>query len=152
MFPGWGKALEVLGAFVLINQVAAQFAEPFIIGHGIDVSPVALLISAMYWSWLWGIPGLLLSTPLTACLKVAGDYIPPLGFLSILLGADRVLDDYHDFYRMLLELNPAGARNIAVAYCDENGLERTFDDVIQPALELMGVERAESISATKSKG
>ena len=139
----WSKALEILGAFVLIDQVAAQFAEPFIIGHGIDVSPVALLVSAMYWSWLWGIPGLLLSTPLTACLKVAGDFIPPLGFLSILLGADRVLDDYHDFYRMLLEINPDGARNVAIAYCDENGLERTFDEVIQPALVLMGEERAE---------
>ncbi len=143
LFPGWSKALEILGAFVLIDQVAAQFAEPFIIGHGIDVSPVALLVSAMYWSWLWGIPGLLLSTPLTACLKVAGDFIPPLGFLSILLGADRVLDDYHDFYRMLLEINPDGARNVAIAYCDENGLERTFDEVIQPALVLMGEERAE---------
>lgn len=143
LFPGWGKAFEILGAFVIIDQVAAQFAEPFIIGHGIDVSPVALLVSAMYWSWLWGIPGLLLSTPITACLKVAGDYIPPLGFLSILLGADRVLDDYHDFYRMLLELNPAGARDVAVRYCDENGLERTFDDVITPALQLMGKERSE---------
>jgi predicted PurR-regulated permease PerM/methanogenic corrinoid protein MtbC1 len=143
LFPGWSKALEILGAFVIIDQIAAQFAEPFIIGHGIDVSPVALLVSAMYWSWLWGIPGLLLSTPLTACLKVAGDFIPPLGFLSILLGADRVLDDYHDFYRMLLEINPAGARDVAIAYCDENGLERTFDEVIQPALVLMGEERAE---------
>jgi methanogenic corrinoid protein MtbC1 len=128
---------------VLLDQVAAQFAEPFIIGHGIDVSPVALLVSAMYWSWLWGIPGLLLSTPITACLKVAGDYVPPLGFLSIILGANRVLDDYHDFYRMLLELNPEGARQVAIDYCDENGLEKTFDDVIQPALELMGEERAE---------
>src|SRR5208337_2526518 len=143
LFPGWSKALEILGAFVILDQVAAQFAEPFIIGHGIDVSPVALLISAMYWYWLWGIPGLLLSTPITACLKIAGDYVPPLGFLSILLGADRVLDDYHDFYRMLLELNPEGARQVAIDYCDENGLERTFDDVIQPALELMGEERAE---------
>jgi predicted PurR-regulated permease PerM/methanogenic corrinoid protein MtbC1 len=143
LFPGWGKALEILGAFVLLDQVAAQFAEPLIIGHGIDVSPVALLVSAMYWSWLWGIPGLLLSTPITACLKVAGDYVPPLGFLSIILGANRVLDDYHDFYRMLLELNPEGARQVAIDYCDENGLERTFDDVIQPALELMGQERAE---------
>jgi predicted PurR-regulated permease PerM/methanogenic corrinoid protein MtbC1 len=143
LFPGWGKALEILGAFVLLDQVAAQFAEPFIIGHGIDVSPVALLVSAMYWSWLWGIPGLLLSTPITACLKVAGDYVPPLGFLSIILGANRVLDDYHDFYRMLLELNPEGARQVAIDYCDENGLEKTFDDVIQPALELMGEERAE---------
>jgi len=144
MFPGWSKAVEILAAFIILDQVAAQIAEPFIIGHGIDVSPVALLISAMYWSWLWGIPGLLLSTPLTACLKVAGDYIPPLGFLAILLGADRVLDDYHDFYRMLLEMNPDGARQIAIRYCDENGLGRTFEDVIQPALELTRKERAEN--------
>jgi methylmalonyl-CoA mutase cobalamin-binding subunit len=142
MFPGWSKALEILTAFILLDQVAAQIAEPFIIGHGIDVSPVALLVSAMYWSWLWGIPGLLLSTPLTACLKVAGDYIPPLGFLSILLGADRVLDDYHDFYRMLLEMNPDGAREVAIRYCDENGLGRTFEEVIQPALDLTREERA----------
>jgi predicted PurR-regulated permease PerM len=143
MFPGWSKALEILGAFIILDQVAAQIAEPFIIGHGIDVSPVALLVSAMYWSWLWGIPGLLLSTPMTACLKVAGDYIPALGFLSILLGADRALDDYHDFYRALLELNPDGARKIAIRYCDENGLERTFEDVIAPALDLTRQERAE---------
>ena len=143
LFPGWSKALEILGAFVIIDQAAAQFAEPFIIGYGIDVSPVALLISAMYWYWLWGIPGLLLSTPLTACLKVAGDFIPPLGFLSILLGANRVLDDHHDFYRLLLELNPSGARDVAIRYCNVNGLERTFDDVIGPALVLMGEERAE---------
>jgi len=152
LFPGWSKALEILCAFVIIDQVAAQLAEPFIIGHGIDVSPVALLISAMYWSWLWGIPGLLLATPLTACLKVAGDYIPPLGFLSILLGADRVLDDYHDFYRLLLELNPSGARDVAIRYCDKNGLDRTFDEVIQPALLLMGEERAEGHISDENQG
>jgi predicted PurR-regulated permease PerM/methylmalonyl-CoA mutase cobalamin-binding subunit len=143
IFPGWSSALIVLGGFLVLDQIAGNFAEPFIIGRGIDVSPVALLISAMYWSWLWGIPGLLLSTPLTACLKVAGDYVEPLGFLSILLGADRVLDDFHDFYRMLLELNPDGAAKVATDYCDENGLVRTFDEVVCPALELAGQERAE---------
>jgi len=143
LFPGWSSALVILAAFVILDQLAAQIAEPFIIGRGIGVSPVALLLSAIYWSWLWGIPGLLLSTPLTACLKVAGDYVPPLGFLAILLGADRVLDDYHDFYRMLLELNPEGAAEVAVQYCNENGLDRTFDEVMRPALELAGEERAQ---------
>jgi hypothetical protein len=102
------------------------------------VSLVALLVLAMYWSWLWGLPGLLLATPLTACFKVAGDYIPALGFLSVLLGADRELDDYHDFYRMLLELDSMNARELAIRYCDENGLERTFDDVFIPVLSLAG--------------
>jgi predicted PurR-regulated permease PerM len=78
----------VIGSFILFDQIAAQFTEPFVVGPGIDVSPVALLISAMYWSWLWGLPGLLLAAPLTACLKVAGDYIPAAGFLSVLLGAN----------------------------------------------------------------
>ena len=88
VFPGWSKSFEVLGSFVILDQVAAQLVEPFLIGRGIGVSPVALLVSAMYWAWLWGLPGLLLTTPLAACLKVAGDYIPELGFFAILLGAD----------------------------------------------------------------
>jgi predicted PurR-regulated permease PerM len=143
IFPGWSRSLEILGSFVIVDQVAAQLVEPFLIGRGVGVSPVALLVSAMYWAWLWGLPGLLLSTPLTACLKVAGDYIPELGFFAILLGADKVLQDYNDYYRMLLELDQPSARILATRYCDEHGLEATFDDVLIPALILAGEERIE---------
>jgi len=143
IFPGWSRSFEVLGSFVILDQAAAQLVEPFLIGRGISVSPVALLVSAMYWAWLWGLPGLFLATPLTACLKVAGDYIPELGFLAILLGADKVLEDYNDYYRMLLELDRPSARTLATRYCDEHGLEPTFDDVLIPALILAGEERIE---------
>ena len=143
IFPGWSRSFEVLGAFVLLDQVASR-SEPFLIGRGIDVSPVALLVSAMYWAWLWGIPGLLLATPLTACLKVAGDFIPELAFFSMLLCADTVRDDYHDYYRMLLELDRSGARTLAIRYADKHGLEPTFDDVLIPVLQLAGAERIES--------
>jgi predicted PurR-regulated permease PerM/methanogenic corrinoid protein MtbC1 len=143
VFPGWSKTLEVLGTFVVLDQVAAQLVEPFLIGHGIGVSPLALLFSAMYWTWVWGLPGLLLATPLTACLKVAGDYIPALDFLAVLLGIDRPSEDYHEYYRRLLELDQTGARSLAVRYCDEHGLECTFNDIILPALVLMGEERSE---------
>jgi predicted PurR-regulated permease PerM/methanogenic corrinoid protein MtbC1 len=142
VFPGWARSLEVVGAFILFDQIAAQFIEPFVVGRGIDVSPTAILISAMFWSWLWGIPGLLLATPLTACLKVAGDYVPALGFFSVLLGADRKLEDYHDFYRLLLEQDSIGARELAIGFCDRHGLERTFDEVLTPALSLSGEERS----------
>ena len=144
VFPGWSRALEVVAAFIILDQVAAQFVEPFVIGRGIGLSPLALLISAMFWAWLWGLPGLLMATPLTACLKVAGDFIPGLGVMSILLGSDRKLEDYHDYYRTLLELDRPAARMLAVRYCDENGLEQTFNDVLIPALILSGEERAES--------
>jgi len=85
-----------------------------------------------------------MATWLTACLKVAGDFIPGLGVLSILLGADRKLEDYHDYYRTLLELDLPAARTLAIRYCDENGLEQTFNDVLIPAVVLSGEERAES--------
>jgi methanogenic corrinoid protein MtbC1 len=127
----------------MLALVANHLVEPLLIGRGIGVSPVALLVSAMYWSWLWGVPGLLLTTPLAACLKVAGDYIPELGFFAILLGADIGSDDYHDYYRMLLELDESGARTLAIRYCDTRGLEATFDDVLIPALRLAGQERIE---------
>ncbi len=141
--PGWSESVEVFGVFVVLDQLAAQLVEPFLIGRGIGLSPLALLVSAMFWSWLWGLPGLLLATPLTSCLKVAGDYIPGLSFLTILLGADEGREDYHDYYRKLLEVDKAGARAVAVRYCDQHGLDPTINNVILPALAMMGQERTE---------
>jgi predicted PurR-regulated permease PerM/methanogenic corrinoid protein MtbC1 len=143
VFPGWAKSLEVLGSFIILDQAVGYVVEPFLIGRGIGVSPLALLVSAMFWSWLWGLPGLLLAASLTACLKVAGDYIPALGFLAVLLGADSALEDYNDYYRSLLELDVSGARNIAIHYCDQHGLEPTFENVLVPAVNLAGEERTE---------
>ena len=144
VFPGWSKSLQVLGCFIIVDQTVGYFVEPFLVGRGIGLSPLALLVSAMFWSWLWGLPGLLLATSLTACLKVAGDYIPALGFFSVLLGADGDLEDCDDYYRSLLELDVSGARNIAIRYCDKHGLEPTFDNVLIPAVSLAGGERIEN--------
>ena len=144
VFPGWTKSLEVLGSFVIVDQTLGYLIEPFLIGRGIGLSPLALLVSTMYWAWLWGLPGLFLATSLTASLKVAGDYIPALGFLAVLLGAEGKREDYKDYYRSLLELDVSGARDIAIRYCDKYGLEATCDDVLIPAVNLAGDERTES--------
>ncbi len=142
--PGWSESIEVFAAFVILDQIVSYLVEPFLIGRGIGLSPLGLLFSAMFWGWLWGLPGLLIATSLTACLKVAGDYIPALGFFAVLFGDDSAREDYHDYYRSLLELDQPSARNIAVRYCDKNGLEPTFDDVLIPAVILAGEERAEN--------
>ena len=144
IFPGWSRSIEVLASFVILDQVVSYLVEPFLIGRGVGLSPLALLFSAMFWAWLWGFPGLLLATSLTACLKVAGDYIPALGFLTVLFGDDSAREDYHDYYRSLLELDQSSARNVAVRYCDKHGLEETFDDVLVPAIILAGEERFEN--------
>lgn len=140
VFPGWAKAIEVVATFVGLDQIAAQFVEPFFIGAGVGVSPVALLFSAAYWTWLWGPAGLVIATPLTACIKVVGDYIPALDFFSLLLGADVAREDYHDYYRKLLELNRHEAQALAIRYCDEHGLETTFKEIFARALRLAGQE------------
>ena len=88
MFPDWRPAIETFASFVLIDLIMGQLVEPFWIGRGVGISPVALLVSAMFWGWLWGPVGLILATPFTVCLKVAGDYLPSLNFLSILFGHD----------------------------------------------------------------
>jgi len=140
VFPGWAKAIEVVATFVGLDQIAAQLVEPFFIGAGVGVSPVALLFSAAYWTWLWGPAGLVIATPLTACIKVIGDYIPSLDFFSLLLGADVALEDYHDYYRKLLELDRQDAQALAIRYCDEHGLEATFKEIFSRALQLAGQE------------
>lgn len=144
VFPGWAKAIEVIATFVGLDQVAAQFIEPFFVGAGVGVSPVALLFSAAYWTWLWGPAGLVIATPLTACIKVAGDYIPDLDFFSLLLGANVALEDYRDYYRKLLELDREQARAFAIRYCDEHGLEATFKELFSRALEIAGEEFEEA--------
>jgi predicted PurR-regulated permease PerM len=141
IFPGWAHTIEILGAYVVLDQISAQLLEPFLIGSGIGVAPVALLISAIYWAWLWGPIGLLISTPLAACLKIAGDYIEPLNFLSLLLGAHTKGEDHQAYYTKLLELDAEGARSFAIKYSDQHGLERTIIDLLLPTLELAGTER-----------
>jgi hypothetical protein len=144
VFPTSAPAFEVLASFVLLDQLAAQFAEPFLIGPGIGIAPVAYLISAIFWAWLWGPFGLLLSVPLTVCLKVAGDHIPELRSIAILLGSEERLEEYHDYYRNLLEMDRQGARQLAIRCCDELGLERTFNELFVPTLALSVNELAKN--------
>ncbi len=141
IFPGWAHTIEILGAYIVLDQVSAQLFEPFLIGSGVGVAPVALLISAIYWAWLWGPIGLLISTPLAACLKIAGDYIEPLNFLALLLGAHTKGEDHQVYYGKLLELDYEGARALAIKYSDQHGLERTIKDLLLSTLELAHTER-----------
>ena len=131
--PGWSESIEVLVAFVVLDQIVSYLIEPFLIGRGIGLSPLGLLFSAMFWGWLWGLPGLLIATSLTACLKVAGDYIPALGFFAVLFGDDSAREDYHDYYRSLLELDQPSARKAQSDTATRMASSPTFDDVLIPA-------------------
>ena len=107
-FPGWRQPLEVV-AFFGVVEVALSYLEPVIYGKTTGVSALGLLVAAMFWTWLWGLLGTLLSTPLTLCLAVLGKYVPSLGFFATLLGQDAELDQNIRFYQRLVSLDQDGA-------------------------------------------
>ena len=84
--PGWSLALSGLGVFILLDIVVGQLVEPHLYGHATGLSPLSVVVGAIFWSWLWGPAGLMLSTPITVCLLVAGRHMKGLGVLELLLG------------------------------------------------------------------
>jgi predicted PurR-regulated permease PerM len=84
--PGWSLALSGLGVFIVLDIVVGQLVEPHLYGHATGLSPLSVVVGAIFWSWLWGPAGLMLSTPITVCLLVAGRHMKGLGVLELLLG------------------------------------------------------------------
>ena len=134
VFPNWYIPLAVLGLFVLTDQLIGGFVEPIVIGHRVGVSPVALLVSAIFWGWLWGPVGLLLATPISVCLTVAGEFIPALRIFSIMFGAEDPLEGYLSFYNRLLVRDRTGAIAIADRHAEADTMEEMFTDLFIPTL------------------
>jgi predicted PurR-regulated permease PerM len=86
----WFQPLAVVGAFVIFEPLVGMVLEPILFGRTIGISKLAMLISITFWTWMWGPVGLLLATPLTACLIVIAKHVPDLNFLAVLLSDDPV--------------------------------------------------------------
>jgi predicted PurR-regulated permease PerM len=97
--PGWGMAAWTLGLYVGGELVVGQMIEPFAYGHSTGLSPVSVMVSAIFWTWIWGPVGLLLSTPLTLCLVVVGRHVKRLEFLDVLLGDRPALTPVESLYQ-----------------------------------------------------
>ena len=134
VFPNWYAALAVLGLFVFSDQLIGGFIEPIVVGHRVGVSPVALLLAAIFWGWLWGPVGLLLSTPIIVCLTVGGEFIPALRIFSIMFGSEDPLEGYLSFYNRLLLRDRTGAIAIADRYAESATMEEMFNDLFIPTL------------------
>jgi predicted PurR-regulated permease PerM len=124
---GWTLAMLTLGLFTTVELIAGQLIEPQLYGHATGLSPLSVVIAAIFWSWLWGPIGLIVSTPLTLCLVVAGRHIKALSLLDILLGDNQPLTMPQRFYQRALSGDSqeiiAGARlflkrSSFAAYCD----------------------------------
>ena len=133
-FPGWAQPLEVVALFAVVEAALNSFLEPVIYGKTTGVSALGLLVAAMFWTWLWGTLGLLLSTPLTVCLAVLGKYVPSLRFFATLLGEEAELEPDVRFYQRLVALDRDGAVEVVEAALKQRPRVEVFDEVLVPAL------------------
>ncbi len=132
--PGWTLPLVVLGFFVLLEVLTANVVEPLLFGHSTGISPLALLLAAAFWTWLWGPIGLLLSTPLTVVLVVIGRYVPQLEFFEVLLGAEPVLTDEVKFYQRLVARDQDEASDLVDEYLQDHDVEALCSEMLLPAV------------------
>lgn len=134
--PGWIMVLSTVALFLVVELVAGQIIEPLVYGHSAGLSPVAVIASATFWTWLWGPIGLILATPLTICLVVLGRHVDQLKFLDIMFGDEPPLKPAELIYQRMLARDPVEAAEQARAFLREKPLAAFYDDVLLEGLRL----------------
>jgi predicted PurR-regulated permease PerM len=138
--PGWSMLLWTGGSFLILEAVVGQLVEPLIYGNSTGLSPISVVVAVIFWSWIWGPIGLILSTPLTLCLVVLGRHVEQLEFLDILLGDRPPLTPVEGFYQRMLAGDQDEARDHAETVLKERSLIAYYDEVALPGLELAAID------------
>jgi len=136
----WFTPLITIALFIVLEAIVSNFVEPWVYGANTGVSPIALIISAVFWTWLWGPVGLVLSTPLTVCLAVIGRHVPRLEFLGTLLSEDQALAPHEEFYHRLLSFSMDSAEEFATKYVETESLTALYDNVLIPAIAAVEID------------
>jgi predicted PurR-regulated permease PerM len=134
--PGWDMAIWSIALFVTVELLVGQVVEPLLYGRSTGLSPFSVVVAAIFWSWIWGPIGLILSTPLTLCLLVLGRHIRRLEFLDVMLGDQPALTPVENFYQRVLAGDPDEALAQAELLLRERSLSAYYDEVTIPGLQL----------------
>ena len=140
--PGWTMAIEVVVLFFVVEPLTGYVVEPLLYGHSTGLSPVSVIVSAIFWTWLWGPIGLIMSTPLTLCLVVMGRHVKSLEFFDVLLGDRPALTPVETFYQRILANNPDEALAQAETLLVDRTLLAYYDEVALPGLKLAVEDQA----------
>lgn len=138
---GWTETWITASALLMLEVVTNNVVEPWFYAGATGVSPLALLVSAAFWTWIWGAPGLVLSTPLTVCLIVVGKHVRSLRFLDVLLGTDPVMSQGSRLYHRLLAGESDEAWEIVRRESSRSSVMETADNVLMPAMGLVSTAR-----------
>ncbi|MBB5344379.1 AI-2E family transporter [Tunturibacter empetritectus] len=148
----WSELIWTVILYLVLELIAGNFIEPLLYGASTGMSALAILIAAIFWTLLWGLPGLLLSTPLTVCLVVMGRQVPQLQFLDVLFGEERIPPPSERFYQRILSSNTHEAKALLDHVLTTTPRAEVYDTVIIPALTMIEEARyAEEITATRAE-
>ena len=140
---GWAGPLRVVGLFVVLELFTNLVLETVLYAGAAGVSPVALLASVAFWTWLWGPLGLVLSTPLTVCLVVLGKHVPGLEFLGTLLADTPALAPEYGYYQRLLARDQSEAADLIERHIKTESPRSVYDALLLPALNYAERDRLE---------
>lgn len=138
--PSWNAPLLTLSLFVIIELISNNVVEPWLYGSSTGLSPMAVIVAAVFWTWLWGAPGLILATPLTVCIAVLGKYVPSLGYLDVLLGDKPPIAMEDRFYQRLLALDEDETLDLVETNIVAHDHITAYDEVVLPALRQSEVD------------
>lgn len=141
VFHEWSPVIWTVGLFIVLELVVNNVMEPLFYGASMGVSSVGIIVSAIFWTWLWGPIGLVLAMPLTVCMVVMGNYVPEMKFVTILLGDRPSLSIYERFYQRLLAFDDDEAATITQQYLRDHTVLEWLDGVLLPALMLAERDR-----------
>lgn len=133
---GWSLAIYCAVLYTALELAVANVVEPKIYGHSSGLSPLAVIVSALFWGALWGPVGLLISTPLTLCLVVTGRHVAALEPISILLSDAPMVDAAQRFYHRILLGESALIIRDALAYLRNFSFASYCDHILLPGLAL----------------
>jgi len=133
---GWTMTLWTIALFAIVEPLTGQVVEPLVCGKSAGLSPVAIVVAASFWTWLWGPLGLLLSTPLTLCLVVLARHVERLQFIDVMLGDQPALTPQQAAYQRMLAGDPMEAIEQARAFLKEGTVADYYEKILLGALRL----------------
>lgn len=138
---GWTQPLLVMGLYVVLELLLNNVAEPWLYGGSVGVSSVGVIISAIFWTWLWGPVGLVLAMPLTVCLLVLAQHVPQLRFITVLLADRPPMSLVERVYQRMLAADDNELVKLLSKELKTNSLATVYDDTLIPALALAEQDR-----------
>src|SRR4051794_26019904 len=133
---GWTMTIWTAALFAVVEPLTSQVVEPLVCGRSAGLSPVAIVVAASFWTWLWGPLGLLLSTPLTLCLVVLARHVDRLQFIDVMLGDQPALTPQQAAYQRMLTGDPMEAIEQARAFLKEGTVADYYEKILLGALRL----------------